>query len=277
MEQVIVIKEVEDNTEIKEILQEKFTEVAKELQNVMKIASKGERKGKLIFKPDAASSIYNIKDKFIQYVVRSIYDNYSDIRNGILWRMHCNEMFNHDFIKVIFRKLNPFIDQLETEYTNMRENHISNSELSGLNDLIHKKYEFFLSERRNQNVFNASNPFSVPFFEKYNAFKKQVKTMHPRVPDEKMDAYIEKDYTFRQEKAKIEKEHVQTFTEYNEAKNRIEEIYNIQRNNETVLSERMKEEYAKMDYKKIAGALQKMIDQFINVIVNSIMNGSIKF
>jgi hypothetical protein len=39
----------------------------------------------------------------------------------------------------------------------------------------------------------------------------------------------------------------------------------------------MKEEYAKMDYKKIAGALQKMIDQFINVIVNSIMNGSIKF
>lgn len=185
-------------------------------------------------------------------------------------------MFNGDFVKYVFRKMNPFIDQLEIEYKAMRERHIHNSELSALNNLIHEKYQIFLSERRNQNVFNASNPYSEPFFVKYNELKKQVKALHPRVPDDKMDAYIEKDYTFREEKAKIEKEHCSTFSEYYETKARIDEIYDIQHHNEKVLRERLDSEYKAMDYKKISSALRKMVDHFVSVVVTSLLQGTMK-
>lgn len=257
-----------DSENIKTILTEKFSIIAAELQKVMKIASKGERKGKLIFKPEASRLIYSIDDKFVQYVVRAIYDHFNDIRNGT-YHMHCNELFNGDFVKVVFRKLNSFIDKLETEYTRMREDHLHNTELSTIHDTLHKKYELFLSERRNLNVFNTSNPFSKPFFDKYNQLKKNVKFLHPRVPDDKMDAYIEKDYSFRIERTKLENEHLKTFQEYNNLVSRRDEIYEIQRNNENVLSIKMKEEYAKMDYSKISRAIQKMVDQFIGVVVNT--------
>lgn len=262
------IPEVSDD--IKIILNEKFSCVAEELTKVMKPASKGARKGKLIFKPDAARCIYTIEDKFVQYIVRAIYDHFQDCRNGT-FHIHCNELFNGDFIKVIFRKLNSFIDKLETERENMREKHLHNEELSNIHNTIHQKYELFLSERRPLNVFNLSNEASKPFHHKYNELKRNVKALHPRVPDDKMDAYIEKDYAFRQERTKLEKEHVSTFSEYIQLENRKNEIYDIQRNNETVLDARLKEEYAKMDYKKISGSMQKMIDQFIGIIVNTLL------
>ena len=267
---------IEEMPELKEILQDKFSSVAVELQKVVKIASKGNRKGMVIFKPKPDRLIATIEDKFVQYIVRSIYDEFRDSVNGTRHFFHFNEMFNGDFVKYVFRKMNTFIDQLEVEYKAMREKHIHNEELSALNSLIHEKYQIFLSSRRNQNVFNASNPYSAPYFTKYNALKASVKALHPRVQDDKMDAYIDNDYTFRQEKAKIEKEHCETFTEYNETKARINEIYDIQHHNENVLRERLESEYKAMDYKKISGALRKMVDHFVSVVVTSLLQGTMK-
>lgn len=261
----------EVSEDIKIILNEKFSCVAEELTKVMKTASKGNRKGKLIFKPDAARLIYSIEDKFVQYIVRAIYDNFNDSKNGT-FHIHCNELFNGDFVKVVFRKLNSFIDRLENEWENMREKHIHNEELSNIHNIIHQRYELFLSERRPLNVFNVNNEASKPFYDKYNEMKRNVKSLHPRVPDDKMDSYIEKDYTFRQERTKLEKDHISAFPEYNRLVSRMNEIYDIQRTNENVLDAKLKEEYAKMDYKKISGSMQKMIDQFIGIVVNTLLN-----
>jgi len=275
MEQ-LMITEIEENEELKDILSIKFAEVAKELKNVMKIASKGQRKGLLIFKTDAAKLIYAIEDKFVQYIVRSIFDSYTDIRNGMLWRMHINEMFNMDFVKSIFRKLSPLVDSLETQYKAMRDEHIHNTRISSINDILHKKYDFFLSERRINNVFNIENCLSAPFYVKYNALKAKVKAEHSRVPDDKMDAYIEKDYFYRQERETIEKEHSESFQEYNDLKVARDDIYETQRIKERDLKAKIDIELESLNYNKIKRALQGMVDNFVKVIVNSITNGTIK-
>lgn len=81
MEQ-FALAEIEEMPELKEVLQEKFSLVAIELQKVVKIASKGNRKGKVIFKTDACHLIAQIEDNFVQYIVRSIYDEFRDSVNG---------------------------------------------------------------------------------------------------------------------------------------------------------------------------------------------------
>lgn len=260
---------VELDNDIKVILNEKFSIISEELKKIMHPASKGDRKGFLIFNTDAARYIYTIQDKFIQYIVRAIYDNFNDTKNGT-FHIHCNELFNGDFVKVIFRKLNPDIDKLEVAREKMRNEHIHNQELSTIHNTIHQKYELFLSERRPFNVFNINNEASKAFYLKYNELKNNVLKLHPRVRE--LDKYIENDYTLRQERTKLEKEHVSSFPEYNQLESRKNEIYDIQRNNEKVLDSKLKEEYAKMDFSKINKSMQKMVDQFIGIVVNTLNN-----
>ena len=103
------------NELLKQILSSKFQYIAAALKNVTKVASKGNRKGLLIFKPTAANDIYNIEDKFVQYIVRSIYDQYKDLIGGVIFRVHMNEIFATDFIKDIFIELSPNIKRLYNE------------------------------------------------------------------------------------------------------------------------------------------------------------------
>jgi hypothetical protein len=268
---------IEENEQLKGILKVKFSEVAKELHNVMKVASKGQRKGLIIFKQDAPALIYAIEDKFVQYIVRSIFDNYSDKKNGIIWRMHCNEMFNADFVKSVFRKLSHEVDMLENEYEEMRKKHLHNEELSRLNNINTCNYSFFMLKRYKSNVFNLNNEKSPAFYDAYNALKSKVKKEHSRVPDDKMDAYIEKDYFYREEKENIEKAFLNSIPEYVTMKARISEIYDLQHKEEKELRERINIELEKLDYKAIQAGIKKMVEQFIEVVLNSIMTGTINF
>jgi len=268
---------IEDNEQLKGILSIKFSEVAKELQNVMKVASKGSRKGLLIFKQDAPGLIYGIQDKFVQYIVRSIFDNYSDKKNGIIWRMHCNEIFGGDFVKSVFRKLSPALDKLENEYEIMRKNHIHNEELRKLNDINTYNYSYFIMKRYISNVFNPKNEKSKEFYTEYDKLKAKVKREHPRVQDEKMDKYIENNYYYNQEKQVIEEAFLESLPEYVENKRKINEIYDIQREKERELKGRIDIELEKLDYKSIQASIKKMVEQFIEVVLNSIMSGTINF
>jgi hypothetical protein len=262
--------DLDDN--IKVILNEKFSIISEELKKIMHPAIKGNRKGFLTFNTDAAKCIYSINDKFAQYIVRAIYDNFNDSKNGTFY-IHCNELFNNDFVKVIFRKMNPDIDKLELTREIMRSEHLNNQELSTINNTIHKKYELFLSERRPFNVFNVNNEASKPFYLKYNEMKNNVLKIHPRVRE--LAKYIENDYTLRQERTKLEKEHASSFPEYNKLESRKTEIYDIQRTNENTLDSKLKEEYAKMDFSKINKSMQKMVDQFVIIVVNTLINQKI--
>jgi esterase/lipase len=60
MTDLILFNTLEYAESIKKVLSEDFEQISKELKSVMKVASKGRRKGFLIFKPEAARIIYRI-------------------------------------------------------------------------------------------------------------------------------------------------------------------------------------------------------------------------
>lgn len=270
----IVGNEALENS-INTILNEKFAEVSKELKAILKVASKGERKGLMIFIPEAARKISHITDDFVRYVVRSIYDNYADAKNGIIWRMHFNELFNGDFIKSIFRQLNEKVDNLENEYKELRESNLNNAELETLRNTKYHKYDMLYRKNYSDNVFNINNEVSKPFFEAYRALKAKVKAEHPRVPDDKINAYIKKTYEYNRQFEQITKDFLNTFPEYVSIENRIDAIHKEGWKKEKELSDKIKAELETENYTVIKKCIQKLVDNFCNLISNSIITGTI--
>ena len=98
---------------LKEILNVKFSEIGKQIKELTRPASKGKRKGLLIFVPDAARKIYAIEDEFVKYVVRDTYDHYRDITRGVLWQVHMNWLFGSDFVMHIVKQLSSDVNRLQ--------------------------------------------------------------------------------------------------------------------------------------------------------------------
>lgn len=262
--------------QLRQILGVKFAQVANELKKVMRPAIRGQRKGLLIFKPHAAREIYDIKDEFIKYVVRSVYDNYADLKNGVFWRIHMNELFSGDFVKSVIRQLNKNVDDLENEYEKLKKTNLDNSEMQQLREK-ERKYNLIFRKNNPDNVFNSANEQSKPFYESYRQLKEKVKREHPRVPDDKMYRFIQNDYNYRQDFQKIEKEFKNTFPEYVKLESKIQEIYEEGWAEERKLSDKIKEELSKINYESIRKPLEKMIMHFTGTIAKSIYNGSLLF
>lgn len=262
-------------TKLKEILGTKFAQVAKELKRLLRPASRGDRKGMPIFVSGAAREIADLDDEFVRYIVRSIYDNYSDIKHGVLWRIHLNELFTGDFVKSVIRQLNKNVDDLEIQYEEMKKQHRDNPEMSQLHEFERNKYNAIFRKNNPDNVFNSANEQSKPFFEAYRQLKEKVKREHLRVPDEKMYRFIQNDYSYRQEFQKLEKDFLNTFPEYVQLEKRKDEIYNEQWSKERKLDEKIKEELNKINYGAIRKPLEKMIMHFTSMIAHSIHSGAL--
>lgn len=267
--------EIENNEALKAILENNFAEVSTELRKVLKTASKGERKGLLIFVPDAANQIHNIENQFVQYIVRSIYDNFQDMKNGIIFRMHFNEIFCGDFIKSIFRQLNSTVDNLENELAMVKEENKEDKEYSKniLKDMYLYSYTF--KNRYTNNAFNVNNPISIPFYTAFNALKAKVKKEHSRVKDDKLEAFIDKDYTYREEYRNIEKNFLNSLPEYIELRSKIDESRKEHYRKEKEIESKIAEELSKLDYTSIKKCIQSMVDMFTGEIANRIIAGEI--
>jgi len=258
-----------DNLKI--LLNQKFSEIGKQLKQLLKPASKGKRKDLLIFVPDAARKIYQINDEFTQYIIRSIYDNYNDITNGIIFRMHMNELFASDFITNLTKELNVKIkdlfDKKEQVRTEFKERW---SVLCDENE----KYSYSKYSRRlSDNVFNL--PISKPFYETIREFKAKVKKEHPRVPDDKVWKYIDNDYSYRQERDKIVEEFLNTIPERVDLEKRIAKHFEDERVQTKAISDAIEKEIKELEFDKMKPIIRKMIDQFIAVISYKIVKGDL--
>lgn len=257
---------------LKGLLQGKFSMIGMKLRELLRPASKGSRKGLMIFVPGAANLIGDINDDFVKYIVRSVYDNFNDIVKGVIFRIHFNELFSGDFIMSIMRELNAKVDELTLKKKEIRDRYFREwSKLCSEKD----RFDFMIYVRRRvkDNVFNL--PISKPFWDRLDEFKRKIKVEHPRVPDDKMDAYIEKSYSYRGEQEKIVKEFLQTIPEYVDLEKRIKEHFDSEGNENRTIQNAINEELKQLEFDKIKPVLVKMIDNFTGIIARSIAVGNL--
>lgn len=273
-ELTIEMNDVVLEEKINVVLQSKFSLVSSSLKSVLKIASKGPRKGKLIFTQDAPNKIHAIDDTFVRFVVRSIYDNYSDAKNGVIWRIHMNELFSGDFIKGIMFQLYPEINELNNKLEAMKKENSENQEKKELYNIKWNKFDKIYS-RNLENVFNPNNEQSKPFYTAYNALKAKVKAEHPRVPDDKMYAYIEKTYEYRNQFDTIVKEFLNSIPEYVSVTNKLNALTDEHWKNESDLSDLINEKLKALDYTNIRKNIEKVVNNFCTLISNSLIAGTI--
>lgn len=271
MDVLTVFNSINADTRVVAVLKKKFELVSIELKKVLKIASKGERKGQLIFTSTAAREIYQIEDKFVKFIVRSIFDNYTDVRNGILWRMHYNEIFTGDFQKEIYMEINETIRELENKLKFFKDNEYNTVEYLELAK-VQDKYSRYNS-RNPENVFNKNNPLSEKFYSELNAFYEKVKADHPRVQN--LAKYVDDDYTYRNEKSKIEENFLNSFPEYAKNHEDMSNHYTKTMNQQREITEQIKVEMKKENFDTIKAEVEKMVTNFAQLICNSIINNTI--
>jgi len=260
---------------LKSLLNNKFALVGKYIKELTKPASKGNRKGLLIFKPEAAREIYQIKDDFVQFIVRDIYDHYRDIVNGVIWQIHMNQMFAGDFVKSLMKELNQTVNELEKEYEELKNFNVhTNPELNELTEKL-KKYDKLYRKYDVNNVFNPNNPQSKPYFDAWNIFKTKVKKEHPRVPDDKLFSYIRKSYDYSREYDKLVEDFLNSIPEYVILNNKEKEIRRLGWDNEQKLRDKITEELKKLNYPVIKKQIETMVSKFVETIANSITQGTI--
>lgn len=263
-----------ENENLISILKIKFVEISNILKECLKVASKGNRKDLLIFKPESCHIINKIEDKFVKYIVRSIYDNYKDIVNSC-YHMHMNELFCNGVLESIFHEINPKLKDLHLQIESLNKNYYSNPEVHNLHRIESGNYKFYMKKHYTSNVFNPKNPLSSTFYVEYNKFLDRIKTKHKRVQIDKLDSFIDKHYDYSKEKDLICENFVKTIPEYMNIQNRLNEIRTLHNQQEKELKAKYDSELSGMDFKKYNKPLSKLIDQFTSIITNSIINGAI--
>lgn len=262
--------QADKNDRLAVILQEKFSLVAAQLQPLLKRATKGNRKDKLIFRPEAANLTWKIEDKFIQYVVRAIYDNYNDQIKKVRWIMHCNEWLKGSFIRGIFCKLDPTIDNLYHQLEAAEKLH--SGEIHSLHDQ-EEIYDPSYWKRSKENVFRRDNPKSEPFWDEYHTFKEKVMTEHPRI--QRFRKYVDDHYNLRQEYERIVKDHQERFPEHKNIQDKKSELYQEQWDKTGRVKIEIEKHMMNENYTMIEKQLKIMVNDFIQLIANSIINDTI--
>jgi len=251
------------------LLQGKFKAIETVLKSLLRPALRGPRKGELIFPSDSANKIHEIEDKFVKYVVRAIYDNYSDIRNGVIWRIHMNELFSGDFIYGLMIQLNERIKVMQEKIEEVKK--FYRDKFSKLMD----------EERKFDNVYRKSIPDNVfndkesDFWKNVRELKIRVKNEHPRVPDDKLFAYIRNDWNYRKEYDKIKEDFLMSFPEYVEIQNEIKKNFDDERSDIKIMQDQIDEELQKVDYKNIKTVINSMLEFFIRKISYKIIDNTL--
>ena len=251
------------------LLQGKFKAIETVLKSLLRPALRGPRKGELIFPSDSANKIHEIEDKFVKYVVRAIYDNYSDIRNGVIWRIHMNELFSGDFIYGLMIQLNERIKVMQEKIEEVKK--FYRDKFSKLMD----------EERKFDNVYRKSIPDNVfndkesDFWKNVRELKIKVKNEHPRVPDDKLFAYIRNDWNYRKEYDKIKEDFLMSFPEYVEIQNEIKKNFDDERSDIKIMQDQIDEELQKVDYKNIKTVINSMLEFFIRKISYKIIDNTL--
>lgn len=259
-------------TRLKALLQTKFKTIEATLKELLRPASKGSRKGQLIFVPDAARKIYDIEDAFVQYIIRSIYDNFNDIRHGILFRMHMNEIFSSGFMLEIMKELNEKIRIMEGKKKELKEFY-SNKSIAVGGEL--DKFDTHYRKRIPDNIFNK--PESQPFYDKVKEFKAKVKAEHPRVPDETFWKYVRNDYSYSKEHDQIKEDFLKTIPEYVELKEKRNDIWDKEREDIKIMDEQIKEELQKLNYDQIRKVITAMVEFFIKKVSHAVYKNELQF
>ena len=259
-------------TKLKNILKEKFKLVETELKTLLRPAARGERKGMLIFPAGSANKIYDIQDEFVKYIVRSIYDNYDDIRKGYLFKIHMNQLFGGDFMMNVVEQINEKVGIMQQKKRELRE--------------LYKRYWSVICEEGNKfeshplyrnkdknNVFNL--PQGQPFWDALKQFKAKVKQEHPRVPDDKMMRYIDNDYNYRKELEDIKENFLKTFPEYIEHKEKVTKHFADEHADTKIMDDQIKEELTSVNYDEIRKTITALIDAFVQHIAVKIIANDI--
>jgi len=253
------------------LLQVKFKEIESVLKSLLRPAIKGPRKGQLIFPSDSANKIYDIKDEFIQYVVRAIYDNYSDIRNGVMWRMHYNyhKMFSGDFVYGLMTQLNEKIQAMQEKIDEVKD--FYKKQRYALQDDEHK----FSTYYRRSIADNVFNDKESDYWKNVRELKAKVKREHPRVPDDKLSAYISKTYSYNQEANQIKDDFLKSFPEYVDIQNERQKLWDDESRDVKIMKDQINEELKKVDYENVKKVINAMIRFFIEEISKKIINNTL--
>lgn len=262
--------QADKNDRLAMILQEKFALVATQLQPLLKRATKGNRKDKLIFRPEAANITWQIEDKFIQYIVRAIYDNYNDQIKKRSWVIRCNEWFNGSFVIGIFRQLDPITDDLYKQLE--AANKLNKEEINRLR-IKEDLYTDYCWKRNLDNVFRKDNPDGIPFWNDYYSFKKRVMSEHPRI--QKFKKYVDEHYNLKQEYDRIVKDHQERFPEYKAIREQLSILNQEQWDKTGEVREKIQQHMKEESYTIIEKQLKSMVKEFIQLITNSIINNTI--
>lgn len=259
---------------LKAKITEKFSDVGKNLRSVLKPASKGERKGLLIFVPDAPRKIQSIQDGFTKYIVRAIYDGFSTGTGKWQAWIHMNDLFNSSFIGDIIVEINERLTWLEEQKKIMGERQKNErSEHYEKGRAFENNYE--RKGMGSKNVFNTEK--AKPFFEAREAFRAKVKKEHPRVPDDKLTKYINENYSYRNEYEKLKEDFLMTLPEYVEFKKEKDTMWANHSEEYGLIRKQVEEEKAKFDWDRIRKIIEGMIDIFVKNVANSIIKGEINF
>lgn len=262
------------NEQLVSVLSEKFEDISKVLKSVTKIASKGHRKGLLIFTPEAPSTINALKDKFVKYVTRYIFDEYKDYTGGVLWRMHLNFLFNDDICKEIFARVNPTIDELQKQLVELSIYRYNEVQIVETYNTREAKYNYYRRNIHKNNVFTITNPLSKPFYDAREIMFKRVKEEHPRVPD--VLKYVEKDYNLSKEYDKLKEEFLKTFNEYNELNTKIDNHYKLCSDKEKEIRGKIQQEMDSEGLTQVKKDIVKLVDQYCKIVASKIISGKIE-
>jgi hypothetical protein len=261
------------------LLKEKFSIVGKYIKEFTKPASKGQRKGLLIFKPEAASLISQIKDEFVRYIVRDIYDHYRDITRGVLWQMHMNWLFGGDIMMELMKEINPSIKELHDLRKQIRDEAFAERTKSF--DARNKYSIYGMVQLNNpRSFFHPNNPETKPLWDKLNPFLDKIKKEHPRVAADKILSFIDNNkgydiYKIKQEMKKIIQEFLNTIPEYTKLEDAQEKISN--KENELIkdIDTKIKQEIEKVNYTTLKKDITAMVNNFVKAISNAIVKGDL--
>lgn len=253
------------------LLQGKFKAIETVLKSLLRPALRGPRKGELIFPSDSANKIYAIEDEFVKYVVRAIYDNYSDIRNGVMWRMHYNyhKMFSGDFVYGLMTQLNEKIQAMQEKIDEVKD--FYKKQRYALQDDEHK----FSTYYRRSIADNVFNDKESDYWKNVRELKAKVKREHPRVPDDKLSAYISKTYSYNQEANQIKDDFLKSFPEYVDIQNERQKLWDDESRDVKIMKDQINEELKKVDYENVKKVINAMIRFFIEEISKKIINNTL--
>jgi len=273
-------EEPEFHNRLKQLLNIKFAEVGKHIRELTRPASKGQRKGLLIFVPGAANKIYQIDDEFVKFIVRDIYDHYRDITRGISWQVHMNWLFGGDIMMELMKELNPTIKHLYNEKERMKKE--ASDESMKTFDARNKYYIFSLLQLKNpRSFFHPSNPITKPLWEKLQPVLDKIKKEHPRVQEDKILDFLDNNrgydiYKIKEEVKKTINDFLETLPEYK----KLEDEHTKLRDKESELAKqfdaKIQEEVSKVNYPVLKKEIDTMVSKFVQMIANSIVTGTIK-